>query len=184
VVDAAMHVFWRQGYGATSVQDLVDATGVQRGSLYGAFGDKHGLLLEALDTYAEQPFQRLDQLLRESEDPVDAIRQFIRLAGIDSRDMESASRGCLMGNTCAELASHDEAARLRVESFVGRLRLAMADALRSAQEMGTFDRNRDPEAVAMFVQCSLQGLAVLAKSGPDPRVIDSLINEVLRIFDI
>ncbi len=104
-----MHVFWRQGYGATSVQDLVEATGVQRGSLYGAFGDKHGLLLEALDAYAEQPFQRLDQLLRESEEPVDAIRQFIRLAGIDSRDMESASRGCLMGNTCAELAPHDEA---------------------------------------------------------------------------
>lgn len=183
VVDAAMQVFWQQGYRATSVEDLVEATGLQRGSLYGAFGDKHGLLIEALDAYGEQAVQRLDGLLAESSDPVEALRQFIGMAGLDCQDEVTGSRGCLLGNTCSELAAHDEVARARVQGFVTKLRLAMADALRRGQAMGTFDTRRDPEAVAMLIQCSLQGLALLAKTRPDPALVDSVIHELVHVLD-
>ena len=183
VVDAAMLLFWQRGYQATSVQDLVEATGLQRGSLYGAFGDKHGLLMRSLDVYVERPIRRLEQLLAESPDPIDALRGFIRMAGVDSQDDELARRGCLMGNTCVELAPHDEAARLRVDGFITRLRNAMADAVRAAQEIGSFDPGRDADAVAMFIQCSLQGLALLNKSGLDPQLIASVVDEVLAVLD-
>ena len=94
-----------------------------------------------------------------------------------------SSRGCLMGNTCIELAAHDEAARARVEGFVTRFRLAMADALRRGQAMGTFDTDRDPDAVAMFIQAGLQGLTLLAKTRPDPSIIDSVIRELVAVLD-
>ena len=183
VVNAAMQVFWEQGYRATSVEDLVEATGLQRGSLYGAFGDKHGLLNEALDAYGQQMVQRLDSLLLESSDPVDGLRQFIRAAGLDCQDDATSSRGCLIGNTCTELAAHDEAVRARVERFLAKFRLTMANGLRRSQAMGTFDTNRDPEAVAMFIQCSLQGLALLAKTRPDPRIVDGVIHELVHMLD-
>ncbi len=63
VLDKAIEVFWTQGYDGTSVQDLVDAMGIQRGSLYAAFGDKHQLFLEALDRYenvARGEYERLE----------------------------------------------------------------------------------------------------------------------------
>ena len=183
VVNAAMHVFWKQGYRATSVEDLVEATGLQRGSLYGAFGDKHGLLNEALDAYGRQMVQRLDSLLAESSDPVDGLREFVRMAGVDCQDEEARSRGCLIGNTCTELAASDEAARARVERFLDTFRVTMADALRRGQAMGTFGTERDPEAVAMFIQCSLQGLAVLAKTRPDPRIVAGVIDELVDVLD-
>jgi TetR/AcrR family transcriptional repressor of nem operon len=184
VVNAAMDLFWEQGYRGTSVQDLVKATGLQPGSLYGAFGDKHGLLLEALDAYGQLMVERLDGLLAESSDPVDGLRQFIVMAGLDCQDMAMSSRGCLMGNTCAELAARDEAARARVEVFVVEFRLVMADALRQGQVMGTFDGDRDPDAVAMLIQASLQGLAMLAKTRPDPSIIEAVIHELVSVLDV
>jgi TetR/AcrR family transcriptional repressor of nem operon len=183
VVDAAMDVFWKQGYRATSVQDLVKATGLQPGSLYGAFGDKHGLLLEALDVYGQLMVERLDCLLAEASDPVDGLRRFIVMAGLDCQDLAMSSRGCLMGNTCTELAAHDETARARVEGFVAEFRLVMADALRQGQAMGTFDGDRDPDAVAMLIQASLQGLTLLAKTRPDPSIIDAVIHELVSVLD-
>jgi TetR/AcrR family transcriptional repressor of nem operon len=183
VVNAAMEVFWEQGYRATSVQDLVTATGLQPGSLYGAFGDKHGLLLEALDAYGQLMGERLDGLLAESADPIDGLRRFIEVAGRDCQDLAMSSRGCLMGNTCTELASHDETARARVEGFMTKFRLAMADALRQGQVMGTFDNDRDPDAVAMSIQASLQGLTLLAKTRHDPSIIDAVIHELVSVLD-
>jgi hypothetical protein len=59
----------------------------------------------------------------------------------------------------------------------------MADALRRGQTMGTFDADRDPDVVAAFVQCALHGLALLAKTRPDPRVIDDVVDELLGVLD-
>ena len=64
IADAAMQVFWRRGYAATSVQDLVDGTGLGRGSLYNAFGSKQGLYEAALRRYHELTAANLDLLAR------------------------------------------------------------------------------------------------------------------------
>jgi len=130
VVEEAMEVFWQRGYQATSVQDLVEATGLQRGSLYGAFGDKHGLFVAALDAYMELALRRFQQFVSEADDPVDGIRDFVRRAGIDCKDPALGDRGCLVANTCSELVADDPVARARVQSFISDMRQAMADALR------------------------------------------------------
>jgi len=183
VVEEAMEVFWQRGYQATSVQDLVEATGLQRGSLYGAFGDKHGLFVAALDAYVELALRRFQQFVSETDDPVDGIRDFVRRAGIDCTDPALGDRGCLVANTCSELVADDPVARARVQSFISDMRQAMADALREGQRGGTFGKERDPDAVATFVQCSLHGLSLLAKSRPGPDVIARVVDEVLRILE-
>jgi len=183
VVQSAMQVFWRQGYRATSVQDLVDATGLQRGSLYAAFTDKHGLYTASLDLYILLVLTRFRGLVAVAEDPAEAVRDFVRQAGIDSSNPTYASRGCLVGNTCTELAPHDPSLREPVAGFVTTLRDEMAEALRRAQALGTFDPRRDPVAVATMVQCGLQGLAVLLKSDPAEGIGAHVISELLRSLD-
>jgi len=183
VVQQAMEVFWRKGYQATSVQDLVDATGLQRGSLYGAFGDKHGLFLAALETYSQLMLGRIGQLIRQQEDPVEALRVFVRGAALDCAKPDMVERGCMVGNASTELVATDPVARARVQVFVAAMRDAMADALREGQRLGTFGRDRDPEAVATFIQCSMQGLTVIAKTEPGPAVIDGVVAEILRVLD-
>ena len=183
VVESAMHVFWRKGYQATSVQDLVEATGLQRGSLYGAFGDKHGLFMAALGSYSELVLSRLRSMLEQASDPVEGLREFVRMGGLDCMNERQAKMGCLVGNTCSELAADDEVVRRRVTTAISGIQATMADALRQGQRQGTFGVERDPVAVATFVQCSLQGLSVLARSNPGDDVINGVVGEILRVLE-
>ncbi len=182
VIQKATEVFWAKGYASTSIQDLVDATGLQRGSLYGAFGDKHGLYLATLDAYAAMGLATFRGHMTVAADPVDAIRDFVRMIGGKSRG-DSAARGCMIGNTCSELAAHDEAARDRVQAFLGGMQASMAEALRAGQAQGSFDPQRDADGVAALITCSLQGIALLGKTNPDPSVVDKVVGELLRTLD-
>ncbi|MFT7622438.1 MAG: TetR/AcrR family transcriptional repressor of nem operon [Myxococcota bacterium] len=176
-----MEVFWQQGYQGASVQDLVEATGLQRGSLYGAFGDKRGLFMAALSAYAGGFVEALRSQLT-GDDPLASLRQFIRDSG-DGALGHGAVRGCMVGNTCAELSAHDDEAREHVAGFVAELRDTMSEALQRAQANGTFGADRDPQIVATFLQCGLQGLALLARTRPEPTMIYGVVDEILRSLD-
>ena len=104
-------MFWTRGYQATSVQDLVDALGVQRGSLYATFGDKHDLYLRAVDLYARDNRARLEAALA-SGPVLPALRRMLtQPAVLTGASTSGPRRGCLVGNTTAQLTGDDEAAR-------------------------------------------------------------------------
>ena len=183
VVGQALEVFWSQGYQATSVQDLVNATGLERGSLYGAFGDKRGLFTSCLDAYMAHAHARFDAMVGAAEDPAEGLRAFVRAAGEDCRYAPVAGRGCLLGNTFGEIEAHDEATRDRVEGYITGMQTRMASALRRAQRLGTFDPRRDARAVGTLIQCSLQGLSILSRSRPSARLVRATTEEIVRILD-
>ena len=178
-----MTLFWEQGFGTTSIGELVEATGLQRGSLYGAFGDKQGLFCAALDAYMEMMLERLRAIVTAEEDPVEGVRALVRQARTDCTSPAMAGRGCLIGNTCGELSSLDLEVHERVHTFLSSVRQLIADALTDGQRRGTFSSSRDPIATAALVQCSLQGLGLLTKSTPDPSTIDRVVGEMLRILE-
>src|ERR1700683_473174 len=100
VLDRAMEMFWRYGYQATSIQDLVDATGVNRGSLYTTFGDKRRFFLAVLERYAEQ-FGKPMMAELNAPHPRRAIEQMFE--AIIRRTSDSRwPRGCLFTNTSFE----------------------------------------------------------------------------------
>jgi len=111
VLDKAMRIFWNRGYEATSMQDLVDSTGINRGSLYSTYRDKHALFLAALRRYAETIHHRLLVDLESTYGPREAIRQsFLAFA---EKMSEGGNCGCFLTNTALELAAHDPEARMR-----------------------------------------------------------------------
>jgi TetR/AcrR family transcriptional repressor of nem operon len=138
--------------------------------------------MAALDSYCSEALSKVRLLFEQSKDPLEAARTLVRSAGRDYKNPERAERGCLVGNTSSELAAHDPEARDRVERFLNDMQETVAAGLRRAQEIGSLDTNRDPHAMAAFVQCSLQGMALLARTQSNPDVLDGLVNEALRVL--
>jgi TetR/AcrR family transcriptional repressor of nem operon len=164
----ARDLFWSGGYGATSVQDLVDELGLQRGSIYAAFGDKRSLYLEAVARYARDNCERLEVVLRDGP-LLPALRRMLvdpaTLTGAPARQQER--RGCLVGNTVAELVPGDEGARaLTAAAFDGVLNV-LTEALRRGQAAGEITTSATPNAQAQLLLLLFQGSALVSRSQAD-----------------
>jgi len=163
----ARDLFWSRGYAATSVQDLVDELGVQRGSLYAAFGDKHDLYLKSVALYARENREQLEAMLRDG--PVlPALRRMLlepsALTG--APELPQGRRGCLVGNTTAELVPGDDAARaLAAAAYDGFIEVVTA-ALARAQAAGEVTASAAPEAQARMLLLLFQGSALVSRAHP------------------
>jgi TetR/AcrR family transcriptional repressor of nem operon len=179
VLAQAGKVFWARGYHATSIDDLCHATGLLRGSLYGVFGDKHGILLAALDQYAEGAIAALVERLA-----VDVpARQAVRTALLHHARAASALQqkcSCLMTNTTLEMPADDEELRARIESFHRRNATLLAAAVIRGQAAGEFNPSLDEQRVADFLLCVTQGLRVLSKVRQDEAELTAIVDVAMR----
>ena len=173
VVDRAMMLFWRRGYGATSIQDLEKATRLRRGSLYNAFGDKQGLFVAALKRYEITVGQeRIKQL--SNPDPYRAIEGFLN-ALVTQMSEPSRPRGCLHTNTSLEFPhAPDEVLRTIAERTAG-IEGAIYVALRHAQAEGVVDLAVDARALARFYLAVAKGITVLHKVFGDASALRDIV---------
>ena len=163
----ARDVFWARGYEATSVQDLVDALAVQRGSLYGAFGDKRSLYLKAVSLYARENRAQLEAVL-EAGPVLPALRRMLaQPETLTGAPASAGSRGCLLGNTTARLVPGDEAARALVAAAFEGFIDVVAAALRRGQAAGEVSTAAAPEVQAQLLLLLFQGSALIARAGTD-----------------
>jgi TetR/AcrR family transcriptional regulator, transcriptional repressor for nem operon len=179
VLDAALQAFWRKGYEATTLPDLLEATGLARQSLYNAFGDKRALFLACLRRYADGQLGRLSESLQRG--PVrGAIRRVFESA------LQGATRecGCFLVNSAAELLPRDPEVGRLVASTMKRQEQALVDALRRGVREGELSLTpKRIEQTARFLMGTLQGLPVLAKSMPGSAVPRDVVAVALRVID-
>jgi TetR/AcrR family transcriptional repressor of nem operon len=179
VLDRALETFWDQGYEATSVQDLVEATDVRRASLYNAFGGKHDLYLEALRRYEERWVGRLQETLGRAADPRQGIRAVLEAVADEAG--ECPQRGsCMLTNAATELGHRDPDTAERVAGHFRRLKSTFADALRRGQDEGVVDADTDVEATACFLLNTVQGLRVLAKTCPARADLQNVVDVAMK----
>lgn len=131
VVAAARDLFWDRGYEATSVADLEDATGVQRSSLYHAFGSKRGLFDAAVRDYLDTVIRpRLRVLTGPTAGRLGLLTYVDGLrSAVQALPDDSPRRGCLLVNCAAGLAGHDDAARAVVDAYRAELTAALRESL-------------------------------------------------------
>jgi len=165
IADAAMQVFWRRGYAATSVQDLVDGTGLSRSSLYSTFQSKQGLYQKALQRYELLTTLNNVELLGGSGSPKALIRQLL-VNIVEDELNDSEHKGCLIANACLELAGHDEDVSKFVISNLQKIQHALENLLIKAQQSGEISSTQNPRALASFFVNTIQGLRVLGKGSP------------------
>jgi TetR/AcrR family transcriptional regulator, transcriptional repressor for nem operon len=178
----ALDLFWRQGYEATSVRELLDCMGIGRGSLYDTFGDKRALFLMALDRYAEDRLLRTIRTLEGSASAKDGIRRVFEDA-VERLTSDAQRRGCLLANSAVELAPHDAGVAERTTRFLRRSEQAFHQTLVRARASGELPATQDPRSLARFLVNSLQGLRVLAKSGCDRGFLQDAARVTLAILD-
>lgn len=177
-VDRAMDVFWRKGYRGTTPQDLVESTGMGKGSLYHAFGSKRELFTRALDHYRDQQAILVDQALAEPGPIKERIANAFEVM-IDMNFADPGRRGCLAVNTAAELAGFDEDATERVRAMFERTTHTFLDVVRVAQASGELRTDLDPEAVAAHLLTTLVGVQLLSKTTTDPAMLKRSIQIAL-----
>jgi len=163
VIERALPVFWQKGYAATSVGDLVEATGVQRYGLYDSFVDKHTLFLQVLDHYQESVIMVLFKDLNTEGASWSSIQTFF--SHLLALAAEPDGRyGCLMCNSATELAAHDVAVAQRFGDYENRLTAIFTKAIQRGQEMGELGPSLDAKQAANFLIGVVIGVATLAKT--------------------
>jgi len=176
-----MDLFWRRGYEATSVHDLLEEMGIGRGSMYDTFGDKRALFLAALDRFEETRVSRADEILEGSASAVEGIRRLFETT-IEGLVSYEPRRGCLMANTAVELAPHDEQVAGRISRYVRRTEDAFERALVRGRATGEIPADKDPKALAHFLVSTLHGVRVLARAGVDRAVLDDSVRTALEVL--
>lgn len=182
VLDNAMNIFWSKGFEATSIQDLVEETGLNRASMYSSFGDKKALFLRVLDHYSQKISTARFAKLRDTADGREAIIATFREAGRTGCG-EGRHKGCLMVNSGMELAPHDpETASIAQASF-RRVEDMFARALSRGVEHGTIARDKNIRSLSRFLTGSIQGVHLMARRGADKDTLDDYVDTILSTLD-
>ena len=178
-IEAAARVFWEQGYHATPVDALCEATGVFRGSLYRTFGDKHGLLVAAFDHYAQGAIARLKERLAADLPAQQALREaLLHYTKVSANLLER--HGCFITNTVLELLPGDDVLRPHIESTLQRIAMQFSLAIARGQQAGHFNQELDAEAVGHFLLCIVQGMRVLGKVDMNEAALASIVDMAMR----
>ena len=165
-VQAAMVAFRQHGYEGTSIQDLVEATGVGRGSLYAAFGSKDGLWLAAMDRYREQYAAPLIELLHSGAPARELIREVL-VAVVDDIVRDGNRLACLIVGAAMERVAEDPETARRVRTTTQSLEDALTEIITAGQAAGELAGRQEPRDLARFVVMTLQGLRVMGAINPD-----------------
>lgn len=175
VVNAAMQVFWAEGYESSSIQKLLDAMNLNRGSLYAAFGDKEGLFLEALDLYVQQVTVTLKATLWSIDDPLLAIRSFLESVCL-IEDQAIRSRGCLLFNSISEFAHVNRHLAEEAEKRSKPLKVLFEKRLAEAQLLGLVDSSKSVTAMANYLLTLAVGLRMHAKMNTSREILQGIID--------
>ena len=180
-LEKAMQAFWAKGYEATSIQDLVDCMGINRGSLYDTFGDKHRLFLEALDQYGTGALLRTD-VLRQPGNPREILSKFMYVF-MQKQVMDPKRRGCFMTNAAVELCSRDDECADRVRVFFEDMEAALKELITRGQSEGVIKTKRDAASLAAFFVGVMQGMRVVGKVNSDEAMLRPMVDVALTVLD-
>jgi len=181
VLQDAMQLFWIEGYRGCSVSDLVAATNLKPGSIYGSFDSKEGLFLESLDYYAKEFISNLIDTLRQSETPLSGIENIVK--NISGQTLSKHHPlGCFLINTVVEATPDDmqilESANKHLETVEEILYVALLEA----KESGELTSLQDAKVLAKFLMVNIWGLRVLAKTNPNKESVKAVVGQLLEVI--
>ena len=181
VLESALEVFWRRGYASTSVEDLTAATGLGRGSLYGAFGDKEALFIACLRRYLQRSQEVVRQTLQHA-DPREAVTTlFTELAARYSDP--HLPPGCLQTNTVLENATLGEAITRLNAAALAEFQAALYEMFCRARTLGQLRPGQDPLALTQFFATLALGLGVMSKQSANGAVLRNTVQVALSVFE-
>jgi AcrR family transcriptional regulator len=175
-----MEVFWRKGYEGTSLADLTEAMGINRPSLYNAFGDKEALFRKVLDRYEEGPVRYVAEAMRQPT--ARAVVESLFRATCSAAENTGNPRGCLLVQ--GALACGNEAEDVRQELISRRAdgETALRRRFRRAKSEGDLPRRVDAAGLARYVMAVLHGMAVRSAGGASRKELQGIAEMAMRAW--
>lgn len=181
-LDKAMTLFWQHGYEATSLADLVEATGAKAPTLYAEFTNKEGLFRAVLDRYiARFAAQHDAQLLCEEKPLEQALRDYFTSVATCFTSKDTPA-GCFLINTSATLAASSDDIAQTIKSRHALQEKTLVQFLQQRQARGEIPASRDVHALAQFLSCILQGMSVSAREGACVEKLLQITTTTLRLW--
>lgn len=181
VIQAAMDAFWRNGFEATSAQALVESTGLGRGSLYAAFGNKENLYHEALRRYHASSIAFHQEVFRQSGSVKDRLRSLLE-KGIELDFSEIERNGCMAIFSPLERAAKDKIVEALSRSYIKTLEALFVALFTEGIASGEFKANRQAEEIAKAFMCAYFGFRVFGRIVHEPeyqrQAISAIINSI------
>ncbi|APB71612.1 TetR/AcrR family transcriptional regulator [Paenibacillus polymyxa] len=181
-LNAAMQIFWEKGFEATSLSDLTSKMGIQRPSIYAAFGDKKQLFEAALRKYTQSHAAYVRSRLQSNSSVKEAFYNFF--GGIVAEEYENGSnKGCFCINTMVELAPHDEKFEILTREHQMYLSAVFQETLERGIRSGELEASMDARALAHTMVSLLIGITVMMKSRPARSFVDQAVATLLILLD-
>jgi AcrR family transcriptional regulator len=179
---AATLAFWKRGYAATSLDDLAAATGMNRPSLYAAFGDKHALYMRALGQYWDAGLAAMHESLAVERPLPQALLAVYALALDLYFPPKGRPRGCFGIGTATTEAVEDPAIRALFAAGLRRIDEGFAARLRAARQNGEIARAADPAALALIASAVLHSIALRARAGTPRPALEAMAREAVEMM--
>ena len=175
VLTHAMEQFWREGYEASSVQKLLDCTGINRGTLYNSFGDKDTFFKSCVDHYNKVVEKQIAASLKNSKlGPWEAIEAYFDETVLNVTN-KHRSMGCLLVNSVCESINYDKEMRKVVRGSLATIRKALVARLKEAHKNRKVKKGVSVEFAADVLMNSLHGMRVNSRDGKTPKQLKELV---------
>ena len=187
VLERAMHVFWRRGYAATSMQELAQATGVLRGSLYNAYGDKQKIFLLAFERYRQHYLDAVRKHMRKA-DPAQALRAYFSYViasmsePVPQLDDTPAShtRGCLTTKIATDETAMDEAVRDALRGMLEGLAQVLEERLSQPDAVARLKLS--PKNAARLIVTFTRGNVVMERIYHGPKELQATADDLITVL--
>lgn len=176
---AAMHLFWRKGYSATSISDLTATMGIGSPSLYAAFGSKEALYAEALEHYGRMHEAAAWSGFFAAGTARDAVDAFLRDT---AAGLVEAANGCMVTLSAVGAEGHEELGALVVSARNATL-VRLKDRIEKAKAAGEIDRSVNTQSLARFIQTVQNGMSLIARDGASLDELTAVVDTAMLGWD-
>jgi TetR/AcrR family transcriptional repressor of nem operon len=181
-LEAAMTAFREKGYEATSMSDLVAATGLHKGSLYQTFGDKHELFLAVLDKYMQEVFRVFESRIASKPNPVEAIRHALYGMLEIASEGQDSQLGCIAVNSMVEFSSRDHEVNSLIAKMDAKIIVSLTALTNQAVKEQLAQQTLPTDMVMTLIMSCLAGLCVTLKTVVSLEGAKNVLDEQLALL--
>lgn len=177
ILGKVVTLFHEKGFNATSMQDLVDVTGLNRSSIYNSFGSKKELYQESLRAYKKQANKYVQKVLIHTSNPVDTIRKIFDTSPADKVN------GCFIGNCTTEMANQDQQIKGFLQNNLHSMQDLFEELISRGQSEGSINKNKTAKEYAAYLFTALQGLRITGILLNEKSEFESIVNTTLSVLE-
>jgi len=181
VLTKAMNLFWKQGYSATSVQDLVAHLGINRASLYDTFGDKEKLFKKSFELYRKQSIDNIHQVFQNQPNVKEGFSELFN-RNINQATLDKDRKGCFAVNSTTELVPNDESCLEILSSNRKDFENLFYEYLKEGQKKDQLKTCKDLQSLASFLYITYNGLLVVSKINTNKKELTDSVNLALSLI--